>query len=135
VKFTFPKSERLTHIKSIDSLFQKDSPIVSQRFVYPFRVLYREIPDPLTQPQILISVPKRKFKKAVDRNLIKRRIREAYRLNKPHYQGEGFEKLPDIIGFVYIGSAIEEFDLIQKKMQHILHVFSKPAKTIDDTKA
>lgn len=135
MKFTFPKSERLTQIKIIDSLFQKDSSIVSQRFVYPFRVLYRQGPTAANQPQIVISVPKRKFKKAVDRNLVKRRIREAYRLNKPTFQGEGFEKLPDIIGFVYIGSVIEEFDLIQKKMRHILHEFAKPAKASHEQKA
>ena len=128
MKFTFSKSERLTHIKIIDSLFEKDSRVVEERFVYPFRVFYiRENPYEADQanPQILISVPKRKFSKAVDRNTLKRRIREAYRLNKPLFQVEGKPKLPDVLAFVYIGSTIEPSDKIHKKMAAILDKFTQ----------
>src|SRR5690554_6622772 len=77
VKNTLSKEERLCSKRSIDGLFAKGSSFV----LYPFRFVVLQSPD--EQPaKILFSVSKRKFRKAVDRNWIKRRMREAYRLNK-----------------------------------------------------
>ena len=77
--YTFKKEERLCSKILIKKLFDQGA-VLS---ISPFRTLYMETtfeaPVPL---QIVISVPKRRFKKAVDRNRIKRHIREAYRLNK-----------------------------------------------------
>ena len=78
-KFTFRKEERLSKEKHIQELFDKGSSF----YLFPFKVLFLPNPDPAVQHhQVLISVSKKNFKRAVDRNLIKRRIREAYRLQK-----------------------------------------------------
>jgi ribonuclease P protein component len=78
-KFTFKKEERLFKEKIIQELFDKGSSF----YLYPFKVFFLPNQDrQYPYHQILISVSKKNFKKAVDRNLIKRRIREGYRLNK-----------------------------------------------------
>jgi ribonuclease P protein component len=78
-KFTFRKEERLSKEKNIQELFDRGSSF----YLFPFKVFVMANPDQ-TFPfhQVMISVSKRNFKSAVDRNLLKRRIREAYRLNK-----------------------------------------------------
>ncbi len=122
MNFTFPKSERLNQKKVIEILFQKDNPIVSQQFVYPFRVLCLTQDDDFQAPQILISVTKKRFKKAVDRNLLKRRTREAYRLHKPFFHQKNGKNLPQYIAFIYIGNTIESFQKIEKKMIALLQL-------------
>jgi ribonuclease P protein component len=76
---TFKREERLSKEKVIQELFDKGSSF----YLYPFKVYFMQNPDPgFPVHQVLISVSKKNFKRAVDRNLIKRIIRESYRLNK-----------------------------------------------------
>jgi ribonuclease P protein component len=74
----FPKAERLVRKKTIEGLFQKGGSFS----VFPLKILYQHQGEPGTRHQVLVTVPARTFRKATDRNTLKRRIREGYRLNK-----------------------------------------------------
>ena len=90
VKKTFVRTERLKSHKTITNLFSGKA----QSFAcYPMRLVFSEIPPPLsieaqntieTPIEVAFSVPKRTFKRANKRNLLRRRMREAYRLSKNH---------------------------------------------------
>jgi ribonuclease P protein component len=85
-RFTFKKAERLTHKILIGKLFSEGKGFIC----YPFRIVWKEAELNSEYPaQVAITVSKRSFKKAVTRNLLKRRIREIYRLQK----GELYKKL------------------------------------------
>lgn len=76
--FSFKKAERLTSSKSISYLFKEGRSLSS----YPVRILFNTDGTGDYPLSVAISVPKRLYKRAVDRNLLKRRLREVYRLNK-----------------------------------------------------
>src|SRR5688572_27071073 len=105
--FSFPKSERLNKKKSIQELFNKGSSF----YLYPFRVYFQPAPD-LSTNQVLFSVSKRNFKRAVDRNQLKRRMREAYRLNKLSIQGATKFQ----IAYIYTSKELLPVNQIQEKM-------------------
>jgi ribonuclease P protein component len=110
----FPKSERLHSRKLIKELFDKSSSF----FLYPFKVIFLPVISGETN-QVLISVSKKKLKRAVDRNLIKRRIREAYRHHKHVLIVEDGGSVKRI-GLIYVSPDIMEFSEIQKKLAKIL---------------
>jgi ribonuclease P protein component len=112
-KFTFPKSERLSKEMDIQELFTKGSSF----YFHPFKVLLN-VPSEkaLTAHQVLISVSKRNFRKAVSRNRIKRIIREAYRVNKSLLPSALYLQ----IGFVYTHKEILSAKEVSSKMVHVL---------------
>ncbi|MCC5937239.1 MAG: ribonuclease P protein component [Lunatimonas sp.] len=114
----FPKSERLHSRKSIKELFDKSSSF----FLYPFKVIFLAS-ESVGTDQVLISVSKKKLRKATDRNWVKRRVREAYRLNK-HLLAEksGPHKH---IGLIYVSSDLIAYDEISKKIATILKKLNK----------
>ncbi|UZR92426.1 ribonuclease P protein component [Chondrinema litorale] len=78
--FTFPKAEKLVSKKLIAETFRKGN----QYFSYPLKFFFlpKEKTDLIAPVQVLVSVPKKSFRKAVHRNKIKRQLKEVYRLNK-----------------------------------------------------
>ena len=80
-RFTLSKEERICSKKLINELFTGNGRSMT---AFPLRVVFmkRTIVDDQPRAAMLVSVPKRYFKRAVKRNLIKRQVREAYRLNK-----------------------------------------------------
>lgn len=120
MNFSFKKAERLNRKIYIKELFEKGSSF----YLYPFKVFLLAHPESSAQfNEVLISVSKRNFKKAVDRNKIKRRIREAYRLNRDKNSTSN----KYLIAYLYTSKEIMTFDEIQDSMIKIL----SKIKTLD----
>ncbi|MEP0711919.1 ribonuclease P protein component [Algoriphagus sp.] len=110
MNYRLRKSERLHADKLIKELFNEGSSF----FLYPFKVQFIVKKDQNGgTSQVLFSVSKKKIKKAVGRNFVKRRMREAYRLNKSIIPTSA----PIMsIGLIYVSSELMEFSEIQTKI-------------------
>ena len=123
--FSLKKHEILRSKKKITELFNDGSSF----FIYPFKVYY--LPDDGGGTnRILFSVSKRYFKRAVDRNLIRRRMREAYRLNKNILNTGAGNNISLSIGLVYLSREILSFKEIENKLKQILVRLNKAVQTI-----
>jgi ribonuclease P protein component len=103
----FSKSERLCLKNSIDCLFSNGLSFIA----YPLRVLFLPKSTDL-QPgvDVLISVPKKRFKRAVHRNRIKRLIREVYRLNSNELKSSVSQKAKRLqIAFMYVSNDLPAY--------------------------
>lgn len=103
---SFKKSERLHKKREIQELFEKGSSFC----LYPFKVIYRRV-DSAGGNQVLIAVPKKKHNKAVVRNKLKRRIREAYRINKFILSKKKIH-----IAYIYNSDEVLNFQKIESSM-------------------
>jgi len=110
-QFTLGKQERLKSRKAIEQLF-KDG----QRFtITPYRVFYRKAGKPGLQ--FGAGVSSKNFKKAVDRNRVKRLMREAYRLQKINLQKHLKDSNTGLnLFFIYTGKELPSYDIIYEKM-------------------
>ncbi|WP_034042435.1 ribonuclease P protein component [Wocania ichthyoenteri] len=118
MKFTYNKKEKLKSKKLIDQLFTDGHSVSS----YPLRLVYLQITfDDDVLIKTGISVSKRNFKTAVDRNRIKRLLRESYRLNKADF----FNNLTTQHAFMilYIGKDKPKFAQVETKMKHLFEKF------------
>lgn len=121
---SFKKGEKLCGVKAISDLFSGGKPL----FLPPLKIIYRVMPeDPSLEPvRVLISVPKRYFRKAVDRNLLKRRIREAYRQNKLPLVSSlpGSGKRIDV-AVIWNDTVIQPYALTEKCIKEMIGILSR----------
>lgn len=112
------KSERLDRKKIIEKIFAGGSRSFS---VFPLRVVYLPVEELDADAAILVSVSKRRFKRAVKRNRVKRQIREAYRLNKHGLLDTLAEKKCRLaIAFIYLSDQLPESSLIKERVKTAL---------------
>src|SRR5690606_25179929 len=117
---SFKKIEKLKSQKLIEKLFSEGKSIA----VYPLRLVYLKtsFEDPV-KLKVGVSLSIRNYKNAVDRNRMKRLMREAYRLNKSKYLNTITDQYAFMI--LYIGKSETDFNTISKKMNTLMDVFLK----------
>ncbi|HBX53367.1 MAG: ribonuclease P protein component [Bacteroidetes bacterium RIFOXYA12_FULL_35_11] len=115
---TFCKEERLSSKIQIDLLFEKGRYFNN----FPIKVVWIDAVFESSFPaQIIVSVPKKNFKKAVDRNRIKRLIRESYRKNKSEfYNYLTAQNIKMAVGFVYTSNEMPDYSDVESKIVLIL---------------
>ena len=116
---TLCKAERLHSRKLIERLFGGGQSRSMSAF--PLRVVYLAPTSPsddnesTAMPQMLVSVPKRYFKRAVKRNRVKRQVREAYRRHKSILEGQ-----PVIMAFIWLDDKLYPSSLIEERIVNLM---------------
>ena len=119
----FPKAEHLCLRNDIDALFSAGAKALT---AYPLRVVYREVNHKEgPKVKVLLSVPKRKLRHAVDRNRAKRQLREAYRQNKPTLLETLGDKQGLHLAFMWLSDKPVDSKVIEKKVINLLHRISE----------
>ncbi|MDE3184898.1 MAG: ribonuclease P protein component [Bacteroidota bacterium] len=121
-KFTLKRKERLKSMKAIQQLFKEGKSFSD----FPLRIIYMENGRQDGNLQAGFSVSKRHFKRAVDRNRVKRLIRESYRLQKINLAKELEKKEKKIaVFFIYTSGDLPVFEQLYEKMGNVLERIEK----------
>lgn len=117
------KKEKLCSPTAIDALFARSGG-ASAALSYPLRAVWRRREERRAEcPQFVVIVPKKRVRHAVDRVALRRRIREAYRLNRVLLEGAGRVD----IAFVWVGETTGRYSSIERAMQRLLRCVNQPA--------
>lgn len=127
-KNTYSKKEKLCSRKDISRLFENGKTFYSE----PFRLLWLKSEDILPFPAMTgISVGKKSFPKAVDRNRVKRLIRETWRINKHHLYSQLEQiNIQLVIMIIYSGDKMPEYCELKERMKETIRKFSLHLGTI-----
>ena len=117
---TFKKRERIVSRKLIERLFSKGSSFSVSAF--PLRIVVMETArtEDDVPVQVLVSVSKRHFKHAVDRNRVKRQVREAYRQHKQIVTEKVQQKQTLAIAFIWLADELYESTAVEKSIKKLL---------------
>jgi ribonuclease P protein component len=129
MKQTLGKQERLKSKTLIGKLYKEGKSVKN----FPLRLVYIQTEHTSKYPaQVGVSVPKRNFKRAVDRNRLKRLLRETYRKQKQIVYNT-IDK-PYVYMISYIGKEEFTYAEVELKMEKLLNVFVEQIKTSKDEK-
>lgn len=121
LKNTFHKHERLSSKKQIDRLFERGR----GRSKTPLKLMYLVEPSEERDVKAMFVVPKKKFKKAHDRNKLRRRMKEAYRLRKNLFYSGLPESVSIKLSLIYVANEAHDHSTIQSAVHHLLSFLTK----------
>lgn len=120
-KFTYSKEERIKSPLRVNQVFAEGI----QAFSHPFKYYFVATPTTEEEAKLMVcfSVPKKRYKRATDRNKIKRLCKENFRLNKEIF----YNKAPAMkmeVYFIFIGKEMPDYHEVEKGMKSVLNSIS-----------